>query len=159
MRGKPAPKRVIDPDPKYNSTVVAKFINTIMKSGKKTTAQNVVYGAMEIIGTKEFEDKKLVPLEVFNKAMKNIGPSVETRSRRVGGANYQIPRTVRPERRQALAFRWMIEASRKKKGKTMAEKLASELIAASQGEGDAVKKKADVQKMAESNRAFAHFAR
>ncbi|MAG11678.1 MAG: 30S ribosomal protein S7 [Parcubacteria group bacterium] len=159
MRGKPAPKRVIDPDPKYNSTVVAKFINTIMKSGKKTTAQNVVYGAMEIIGTKEFEDKKLVPLEVFNKAMKTIGPSVETRSRRVGGANYQIPRTVRPERRQALAFRWMIEAARKKKGKTMAEKLASELIAASQGEGDAVKKKQDVQKMAESNRAFAHFAR
>ena len=159
MRGKPAPVRIIEPDPKYNSQVLAKFINTIMRRGKKTTAQAVVYGAMDIIGTKELEDKKLVPLEVFNKAMKNIGPSVETRSRRVGGANYQIPRTVRPERRQALAFRWIIEAARKKKGKTMAEKLASELIAASQNEGDAAKKKADVQKMAESNRAFAHFAR
>ncbi len=159
MRGKPAPKREIEPDPKFNSTTVAKFVNTIMRSGKKTTAQKVVYRAFAIIATKEEDGKKLVPLDVFNKAMKTISPSVETRSRRVGGANYQIPRTVRPERRQSLAFRWLIEATRKKKGRTMAEKLAGELILASQGEGDAVKKKADVQKMAESNRAFAHFAR
>ena len=159
MRGKPAPKREIVPDLKYNSTQVAKFINTIMRRGKKTVAEKVVYGAFDIIESKEDEGQKFNALEVFSKAMKNISPSIETRSRRVGGANYQIPRPVRPDRRQSLAFRWLIESTKKKRGSTMAQRLANELILASKGEGDAVKKKQDVQKMAESNRAFAHFAR
>lgn len=158
MRGKQAPKRDIEPDPKFNSTVVAKFINTIMTRGKKTTAQRVVYGAFDIIASKEEEGEKFDALDVFTKAIKNVGPAIETRSRRVGGANYQIPRPVRPERKQALAFRWLIDAAQKKKGSTMAVRLAHELEVAAKGEGDAVKKKQDVQKMAESNRAFAHFA-
>lgn len=160
MRGKRAPKRHIDPDEKHNSLQVAKFINTIMRKGKKTIAQNVVYGAFDIIATKKEENGQVYsPIEVFTKAMKNISPTVETRSRRVGGANYQIPRPVRPERRQTLAFRWLIDVARKKGGSSMSQRLAKELILAANGEGDAVKKKQDVQKMAESNRAFAHFAR
>ncbi len=158
MRGKQAPKRTIEPDPKYNSLLVAKLINTMMRRGKKNTAQKVVYSAFALIATKEEDGKKLNPVDVLNKAMKNVAPSIETRSRRVGGANYQIPQPVRPERRQTLAFRWIMAAANKKKGLGMASKLAHELTVAALGEGDAVKKKQDVQKMAESNRAFAHFA-
>ncbi len=155
MRGKQAPKRAIAADPKYRNTVVAKFINYVMRDGKKTTAQNVVFGAFALIAERTNED----PLEVFDKAMKNIQPTVEVKSKRVGGANYQIPIQVRGERRVSLGFRWVIAAADAKKGRPMAEKLAAELISAANNEGDAVKKKMDVHRMAEANRAFAHFAR
>ncbi|HTK04822.1 MAG TPA: 30S ribosomal protein S7 [Candidatus Eisenbacteria bacterium] len=155
MRGKAAPKRVIAPDPKYNNVVVAKFINYVMRGGKKATAQRVVFDAFEKIA----EQTKLDPLDVFDRAMKNIQPAVEVKSKRVGGANYQIPIQVRGERRVALGFRWLIAAAEAKKGRPMSEKLAAELVAASNNEGDAVKKKMDVHRMAEANRAFAHFAR
>ncbi len=155
MRGKPAPKRLIQPDPKYRNAVIAKFINYVMRDGKKTTAQNVVFGAFEIIAERTKED----PLDVFDKAMKNVQPTVEVKSKRVGGANYQIPIQVRGERRIALGFRWVIAAADAKKGRPMAEKLAAELISAANNEGDAVKKKMDVHRMADANRAFAHFAR
>lgn len=157
MRGKQAPKRKIDPDPKYNSVTVAKFINTLMRKGKKSTATRVMYDALDALS--ESEKGGADPIELFERALKSVSPAVETRSRRVGGANYQIPQSVRPERRQALAFRWIIQAAQKKKGSSMAKRLATEFELAAKGEGDAVKKKQDVQKMAESNRAFAHFAR
>ena len=155
MRGKKAQKRDIKPDPKFGNQIVAKFINYIMLGGKKATAQGIVYDAFEIIAEKTGED----PLDVFDNAMKNITPTVETKSKRVGGANYQVPMPVRGDRRTALAFRWIIGVSRKKKGSAMANRLANELMAAAQGEGDAVKKKQDVHKMAEANRAFSHFSR
>lgn len=155
MRGKQAPKRIIAADPKFGSVLVAKLINTIMKRGKKTTAQAVVYGAFDRMAEKTKQD----PVAVFEAAFKNVGPQVEVRSRRVGGANYQIPVPVRAERRQALAFRWIIDAARSRKGAAMNVKLADELVAASNNEGSAVKKRMDVQRMAEANRAFAHFAR
>lgn len=155
MRGKQAPKRAIKPDPKYRNAVIAKFINYVMRDGKKTTAQNVVFSAFEIIAERTKQD----PLDVFDKAMKNVQPTVEVKSKRVGGANYQIPIQVRGERRVSLGFRWVIAAAESKKGRPMAEKLAAELISAAAGEGDAVKKKMDVHRMAEANRAFAHFAR
>ena len=155
MRGKRAPKRKIQPDLKDRNTQVAKLINYIMRMGKKSVAQKVVYRAFNLI--KEKTNKE--PVEILEAALKNISPTLEVRSRRVGGANYQIPVPVRSERKLALAFRWMLEAANSKKGKPMHEKLANELISASSGEGDAVKKKNDVQKMAEANRAFAHFAR
>jgi len=126
-----------------------------MRDGKKTTARNVVYGAMEIIKDKTKGD----PLAVFEDAMKNVQPNVEVRSKRVGGANYQVPFQVRGERRIALGFRWVIAAAQAKKGRPMAEKLATELMAAASGEGDAVRKRTDVHRMADANRAFAHFAR
>ncbi len=155
MRGKQAPKRRILPDPKYTSLVVAKFINYVMERGKKSTAQTIVYTTMQTL-----EDKTKKPaLDVFNEAIKNVSPLLEVKSKRVGGANYQIPIQVRAERRQQLAFRWILLAARSKKGKPMAEKLAAELLAAAENTGDAVKQKADVQRMAEANRAFAHFAR
>lgn len=155
MRGKSASARIVAPDSKFGNVQVAKFINYIMKSGKKTVAQNVVYTAFEIISEKTKSD----PVEVFENAIKNTSPSLEVKSKRVGGANYQIPMPVRGERRLALSFRWLIEAARSKKGRPMAQKLADELAAAAKGEGDAVKKKADVQRMAEANKAFAHFAK
>ncbi len=155
MRGKQAPKREIQLDPKYRNAVIAKFINYVMRDGKKTTAQKIVFGAFDIIAEKTKED----PLDVFDKAMKNVQPAVEVKSKRVGGANYQIPIQVRGERRVALGFRWVIAAADAKKGRSMAEKLAAELIAAANNEGDAVKKKMDVHRMADANRAFAHFAR
>lgn len=155
MRGKRATKREILPDPKYKNFLVAKLINSVMKKGKKTVAQKIVYGAFDLIKEKIKKD----PLDIFNEAMKNVGPTVETKSRRVGGANYQVPIPVRPERRVALSFRWILEAARKIKGMPMAEKLANELTAASQNQGEAIKKKLDVQRMAEANKAFAHFAR
>jgi small subunit ribosomal protein S7 len=155
MRGKQAPKRKIGVDPKYASPVVAKFVNYVMERGKKATAQKIVYTAFDTLE----EKTKKPPLEVFNTAIENVSPMLEVKSKRVGGANYQIPMQVRAERRQQLAFRWILTAARSKKGKPMAEKLATELLAAAENQGDAVKKKQDVQRMAEANRAFAHFAR
>lgn len=155
MRGKSASARIIAPDSKFGNVQVAKLINYVMKDGKKTTAQAVVYGAFEKISEKTKAD----PVEIFENALKNTMPTLEVKSKRVGGANYQIPMPVRGERRLALSFRWLLETTRHKKGRPMADKLADELIAAAKGEGDAVKKKQDVQRMAEANRAFAHFAR
>jgi small subunit ribosomal protein S7 len=155
MRGKQAPKREVLPDAQFNNTVITKFVNYVMYDGKKTVAQAVVYGAMQKIADKTKEN----PIDVFDRAMKNLQPAVEVKSRRVGGANYQIPTPVRGERKVALAFRWLITIARARKGRAMAEKLADELIAASNNEGDAIKKKMDVHRMAEANRAFAHFAR
>ena len=154
MRGKQAPKRIIRPDPKFNSTTIAKLVNYIMKRGKKTVAQAVVYGALEQIAAKTKQE----PIAVFERALKNVTPILEVRSRRVGGSNYQVPVEVRGERKLALAFRWLLLAARARKGKPMAEKLAEELMAASKGEGTAIKKREDVHRMAEANRAFAHFA-
>ncbi|MDO8463094.1 MAG: 30S ribosomal protein S7 [bacterium] len=154
MRGKQAPRRSITPDPKYGSVTLAKFTNYIMKRGKKTVAQGIVYAAFEDVAKRSEQD----PLDVFARALKNVAPAMEVRSKRVGGANYQVPFPVRGDRRQSLAFRWLLGATRQRKGKSMAARLADELLAASQGEGAAVKKRQDVQRMADSNRAFAHFA-
>ena len=154
MRHKKAPRRDIVPDPRHGSVVLAKFTNYVMRDGKKSTAQGIVYGTFDRIQ----EVAKRDPLEVFAAAIKNVAPAMEVKSKRVGGANYQVPFPVRGERKQALAFRWLLEAARSKKGKPMVEKLAEELIAASNNEGTAVKKRTDVQRMADANRAFAHFA-
>jgi len=148
-------KRLIKADPKFNSTAVAKFINYIMEGGKKSTSQAVVYRAFDFIS----EKTKLDALDVFDKALKNVYPAMEVKSRRIGGANYQVPIPVHGDRKNTLAFRWVIGAARAKKGKPMHIRLAEEIIAASENAGDAVKKKEDVQRMAEANRAFAHFAR
>lgn len=142
-------------DLKYDSLRVEKFINSVMLDGKKSTARAVVYDAFEIIKEKEKVEN---PLEVFETAIRNVGPAMEIRSRRVGGANYQVPKEVRPERKQALAFRWILIAARGAKGKPMAEKLATEIINAAKNEGSAIKKKDDTLRMAEANKAFAHFA-
>ncbi len=155
MRGKQAPKRTIEPDTRYNDVDVSKFINYIMKDGKKSTAEKVVYEAFDIVKDKTKQD----PRHVFNKALKQVSPLLEVRGRRVGGANYQIPYQVRGERRFTLGCRWMIDAARSRKGKKMAEKLAEEIINSAKGESTSVKKKLDVHRMAESNKAFAHFAR
>ncbi len=156
MRGKQAPKRKLKPDPKYQSQVISKFINYIMRNGKKSIAQGLVYRACDIIQ----KESGTEPLEIFEKAIKNVSPILEVKSRRIGGANYQIPTQVRGERRNALAFRWLIQASKNThKGIGMDKRLAKEILAASNEEGAAMAKKLDVQRMAESNRAFAHFAR
>jgi small subunit ribosomal protein S7 len=155
MRGKQAPKRIIEKDPKYNDADIAKLINYIMRDGKKTTAQRIVFDCLEVVKEKSKQD----PRHVFNKALKQVGPLLEIRGRRVGGANYQIPYQVRGERRFNLACRWIIAAANARKGKSMAERLAEEVLDASKGEGASVKKRADVHRMAESNKAFAHFAR
>ena len=155
MRRKVTNRNIVKPDIKFDSTTLEKFINSIMMDGKKNTARTVVYGALDIVKEKEGTEN---PLEVFDNALKNAGPLVEVRSRRIGGANYQVPREVRPERRTALAMRWIIEASRSRKGVKTAVALAEELMLAAKGEGNAVKKKKDTHKMAESNKAFAHFA-
>ena len=155
MRRKLKSKRTISPDERYGSIAVAKFINSVMGDGKKNTARTVVYGAFDEIKKK---DAKADPLSVFETALKNVGPNMEVRSRRVGGANYQVPREVRPDRKQALARRWIIESAKAKSGIPMQERLATELLAASNNEGEAVKKRENVHKMAEANRAFAHFA-
>lgn len=146
---------VVHPDAVYGSTEVERLINYIMLRGQKETARKIVYGAFEEIkNAKDGGD----PLEIFNTAVRNAGPLMEVRSRRVGGANYQVPREVRPERRTALAFRWIIAGARKQKGVPMFKALATELKLAAKEEGNAVKKKEDTHKMAEANRAFAHFA-
>lgn len=155
MRGKPAPKRKINPDPQYQQLEVAKFINYIMQRGKKTVAQKIVYGAFDLIKKQTQKD----PWQTFDQAMKKVGPTVEVRGKRVGGANYQVPFPVRDERRFTVAARWIITAAKAIKGKPMAEKLASVLLDSAKGEGPAVKKREDVHRMAEANKAFAHFAR
>ncbi len=153
MRKRRAEKRYIKPDPKFNDILIAKFVNYVMLDGKKSTSRNVVYESFELI---EKRTKKPA-IEIFKKAVSNVQPMVEVRSRRVGGATYQVPMEVRPERRTALALRWIKRYARDRKDKTMAERLSAELIAASNGEGPAVKKKDEVHRMAEANKAFAHF--
>ncbi len=155
MRGKTFPKRKINPDPKYNRSDIAKFINYIMRRGKKSTAQRIIYTAFDIIEKQANTD----PFEIYEKALKNVGPSLEVRGRRIGGANYQIPFPVNEDRRLTLSLRWIINAAKARKGKNMHQALAEELMDAAKGEGAAFKKKEDTHKMAESNRAFAHFAR
>ncbi len=154
MRRKTKIKKVNNFDPLYKDPLVGRFINYIMRQGKKSTAQGVVYKSFDIIK----EKTKSNPLEIFDKAIKNISPSLEVKSRRVGGANYQVPQPVRAERKIQLAFRWIINAAKAKKGKSMAEKLAEELMLAVNNEGSAIKKKLDTHRMAEANRAFAHFS-
>ena len=146
--------RVIAPDPKYGSVSLAKFINHIMKGGKKTVAQTIVFDAFDIIAA-----AKKDPMKTFEEAVKTVQPQVEVRSRRVGGANYQVPMPVSASRQNALTFRWIVEAARGKKGQAMAERLASVLLDSAQGVGAAIKKRDDVHRMAEANKAFAHFAR
>jgi small subunit ribosomal protein S7 len=145
------------PDPVYKSEAITRFINTVMLDGKKDTARKVVYDALEIIKKSGGEEEKDA-LEIFETAIRNISPLMEVRSRRVGGANYQVPREVPQQRRVSLAYRWLINAARNKKGKPMAEKLAAEILAAVNNEGEAIKKKDDMHRMADSNKAFAHFA-
>ncbi|MDT0631712.1 30S ribosomal protein S7 [Rubrivirga sp. S365] len=155
MRRKQADKRIPIPDPIYGDVTVAKFVAAVMRDGKKSVAQGLVYGSFDLI-----EDRTGEPgVEVFRKALTNAAPLVEVRSRRVGGATYQVPIEVRPERRTSLAFRWLLQYARQRADKSMANRLAAELIAASRGEGGAVKKKDDTHRMAEANKAFAHFAR
>ena len=153
MRKRRAVKRDVLPDPIYKSKVVTKLINTIMLDGKKGTAQSILYEAFEIIKNKTGND----PLEVFNTAMENIKPALEGKSRRVGGSNYQVPIEVSPARSQALALRWLVKFARERGGKGMAENLANEIIDASNGTGAAVKKREDTHRMAEANKAFAHY--
>jgi len=153
MRRRRAPERKVQPDPVYNSELVAKFINNLMWDGKKSLAQKIFYRAMEIVGERTNEN----PLHVFQKAIENVKPSMEVRSRRIGGANYQVPVEVRPKRQISLAIKWIIQAARKRPGRRMYEKLAAEIIDAYKGTGNAVKTKENVHKMAEANRVFAHF--
>ncbi len=153
MRKKRAEKRFIKPDPKFNDLMVAKFTNSLMLQGKKSTVRKIIYDAFNLV-----EEKTKKPgLEVFQQAITNVQPLIEVKSRRVGGATYQVPTEVRPERRIALAMRWIKIYSRQRSERTMAQRLAQELIAASNNEGSAVKKKDDTHKMAEANKAFAHF--
>ena len=153
-RRKKKAKRVIPADSVYNNTLVSKFINQVMRRGKKTIARKIVYGAFSIIK----EKTKKEPLEVFEQALRNASPLLEVKSKRIGGATYQVPREVKRERRVTLAMRWLIKATKSRKGKPTREKLAEELIEASENRGAAVKKKEDTHRMAEANRAFAHFA-
>jgi small subunit ribosomal protein S7 len=152
-RRREVPKRKITPDPIYRDKLVAKFMNALMLSGKKSTAEGILYGAFEIINARFKED----PVEVFRKALDNVKPKLEVKSRRVGGANYQVPVEVRPERRVALAMRWLVNYSRDRGEKTMRERLAAEFVDASQNRGGAVKKKDDTHRMADANKAFAHY--
>lgn len=153
MRKRRAEKRFVKPDPKYNEVIVTKFVNYMMLDGKKSTSRTLIYDALDLVEKKT----KKPAMEVFKKAISNVQPLVEVRSRRVGGATYQVPMEVRPERRIALALRWIRNYSRSRSEKTMAAKLAGELAAAAAGEGSSVKKKEDTHRMAEANKAFAHF--
>ena len=148
-----AEKREVIPDPKFGDIVVTKFMNSVMYEGKKSTAERIVYGAFDIIEAKT----KSEPLGVFKSALENVAPAIEVRSRRVGGATYQVPVEVRTERRQALAIRWLITAARGRNDKTMVERLSSELMDAASNRGNAVKKREDTHRMAEANRAFSHY--
>jgi len=152
-RRKEAPKREVTPDPKYNSESLAKFMSVIMKSGKKSTAERIVYGALDMIASKTKGD----PIEVYNTAIENLRPMVEVKSRRVGGATYQVPVEVRPARQAALAMRWVTEAARARGEKSMGARLAGELMDAAEKRGTAIKKREDVHRMAEANRAFSHY--
>lgn len=151
-RRKAAEKRPILPDPKYHNETVTKFINHVMKSGKKAVAERIVYGALGII-----EDRKNDPIETFGKALEEVSPTVEVKSRRVGGSTLQVPVEVRPNRREALAMRWLVDSARSRGEKTMASRLAGELMDAASGRGSAVRKRTDTHRMAEANRAFAHY--
>ena len=153
MRKRRAEKRDVLPDPIYNSKVVTKLINSLMKDGKKGIAQTILYDAFDMVKEKTSQD----PMEIFNKALTNIKPALEVKSRRVGGANYQVPIEVKANRSQALAMRWLVQYSRLRGGHSMAENLANEIIDASNGVGAAVKKREDTHKMAEANKAFAHY--
>ena len=152
-RRREVPKRVVLPDPKFGSTQITKFVNMIMKGGKKSVAETIIYRALDRIGEKVTGE----PMDVLDKALENVSPMVEVKSRRVGGANYQVPVEVRASRRTALAMRWLIEASRKRGEKSMQLKLAGELMDAAENRGNAVKKREDTHRMAEANKAFAHF--
>ena len=152
-RRREVPKREILPDPLYNSQLVTKFVNVVMKDGKKSVAERILYDALESIRTKTNDD----PMKVFKKAIENVKPALEVKSRRVGGSTYQVPVEVRPNRRTSLAIRWIIEYSASRGEKTMREKLAAELLDAANLRGGAVKKKDDTHKMAEANKAFAHY--
>ncbi len=152
-RRREAPKREVDPDVRYNSVQLAMFVNRLMRWGKKSTAYGIMYDAMDIIADRT----KKEPLEVFETAMNNVMPVIEVKPRRVGGATYQIPMEVSPERRESLAIRWLLAASRARHGKTMADKLATELMDAASNQGAAIKRREDTHRMAEANRAFAHF--
>jgi small subunit ribosomal protein S7 len=149
----PAPKRQILPDPQFNSKVLARFINKVMLNGKKSVAEGITYSALHILGEKMGRE----PLEVFTQALGNVMPLVEVRPRRVGGATYQVPMEVRPDRRQAMAMRWLIQYARKRSGRSMEEKLAGELMDAFNNIGATIKKREDTHKMAEANKAFAHY--
>ena len=152
-RKRRAPKRIFYPDAKYGSLVLAKFINFVMYDGRKDTAEKIIYSTLNKIKEKTKND----PIKIFNEAIENIRPNLEVRSRRVGGATYQVPVEVRTKRSQTLALRWLLEASRKRKNKTMSDKLFNELMDASQKKGSAIKKREDTHRMAESNKAFAHY--
>ena len=151
-----APKRTILPDPKYGSDLLAKFMNMIMNDGKKSVAERIIYGALDRITEKEAKVEERA-LELLTQALENVKPMVEVKSRRVGGATYQVPVEVRPSRRQTLAMRWVIEAARNRSEKSMAHRLAHELMDAAENRGTAVKKKEDVHRMAEANKAFSHY--
>jgi small subunit ribosomal protein S7 len=148
-----AEKRLINPDPKFGDLVVSKFMNNLMEDGKKSVAEGIVYGALESVQAKAKSD----PVQMFHQALDNVAPAIEVRSRRVGGATYQVPVEVRMERRQALAIRWIITAARNRNEKTMVERLSGELLDAANNRGTAVKKREDTHKMAEANRAFSHY--
>ena len=152
-RRREVPKRKIIPDPKFKDKLVSKFTNTLMLGGKKATAEGILYGAFDVIGERFKED----PIETFRKALDNVKPKLEVKSRRVGGATYQVPVEVRSTRRQALGIRWLISAARERNEKTMTERLSAELLDASNNRGNAVKKREDVHRMAEANRAFSHY--
>lgn len=153
MRKRKPKKRIIQPDPRFNDPLVTQFVNNVMWSGKKSTAYELFYSAMDLVQEKTGED----PHEMWRKALQNVTPNVEVKSKRIGGATFQIPQEIRPARRTSVGMKWLIKYSRARNGKGFAEKLAAEVMAASKGEGAAVKKKEDTHKMAESNRAFAHF--
>lgn len=153
-RRRRAEKREVLPDPKFGDLIVTKFMNYVMYEGKKAVAENIVYGAFDILTAKRRDQG---PLETFHAALDNVAPTIEVRSRRVGGATYQVPVDVRPERRRALAIRWLVNAARNRGENTMTEKLAGELLDASNNRGTAVKKREDTHKMAEANRAFSHY--
>ena len=153
MRKSKPKKRIILPDPKFNDTLVTRYVNNMMYDGKKSIANSIFYNAVEIVETKTKESG----LDTWKKALNNVMPSVEVKSRRVGGANFQVPTEVRPERKIALGMKWLISYARRRGEKTMQEKLAGEIISAAKGEGAAVKKKEDTHKMAEANKAFSHF--
>jgi len=153
MRRKSAEKRLVSPDPVYNDVLVARFVNSVMQDGKKNVAQKLIYKAFEVI-----EERTKEPgIEIFKQAVTNVAPLVEVRSRRVGGATYQVPIEVRPDRRTTLAFRWILQYAKSRNDKSMANRLANELMGAAKGEGGAIKKKDDTHRMAEANKAFSHF--
>ena len=157
MRKRRAKKRILLPDPKFNDQLVTRFVNNLMWDGKKSTAFKIFYDALEIVENKKGESEEKSSLEIWKDALSNVMPQVEVRSRRVGGATFQIPMPIRPDRKVSMAMKWLVSYSRSRNEKTMAQKLAAEILAAAKEEGAAVKKRVDVHKMAEANKAFSHF--